>query len=135
MTARTINGAAMARIVAAEIFEIEAAYSKPYKLSWGTLTTTRAIILKLIDADGVIGWGEANPHQPFTVESPREAADGWNRLRTSYAKRFLYAHIDDKRIAQLATDLAGSRPGMTTQGFGPKKFAKTTIRRKLSKSG
>jgi muconate cycloisomerase len=75
MVAETINGAGMARIVVAEIFEIEAALAKPYSLSWGTLTTTRAVVLKLTDADGVVGWGEANPLQPFTVESPREAAD------------------------------------------------------------
>lgn len=75
MAAETINSAGMARIVVAEIFEIEAALTKPYSLSWGTLTTTRAVVLKLTDADGVVGWGEANPLQPFTVESPREAAD------------------------------------------------------------
>jgi hypothetical protein len=67
------------------------------------------------------------------LEAPREATDGWNRARASQAERFLYGHIDDKRIAQLAAEQAHSRPGMTTQGFGPKKFAKTTIRRKLSK--
>ncbi len=36
---------------------------------------TRAIILKLIDADGMVGWGEANPMQPFTAESPGDAKD------------------------------------------------------------
>jgi hypothetical protein len=77
-------------------------------------------------------WAE-NPSPQ--LEAPREATDGWNRARASHAERFLYAHIDDKRIAQLAIDQAQSRPGMTTQGFGPKKFAKTTIRRKLSRSG
>jgi Protein of unknown function (DUF4238) len=68
------------------------------------------------------------------LEAPGEAVDGWNRARASNAERFLYAHIDDKRIAQLAAEQAHSRPGMTTQGFGPKKFAKTRIRRKLSRS-
>jgi hypothetical protein len=55
---------------------------------------------------------------------------------TPYLKHAgIYAHIDDKRIAQLAAAQAHSRPGMTTQGFGPKKFANTTIHRKLSRSG
>ena len=68
--------ARMSPVVAAEIFEVEAAFATPYKLSknYGTLATTRAVMLKLTDADGVVGWGEANPMQPFTVESPAEAA-------------------------------------------------------------
>ncbi len=67
----------MAPVVAAELFEVEAAFATPYKLSkaYGTLATTRALMLKLSDADGIEGWGEANPMQPFTVESPRQAAN------------------------------------------------------------
>jgi muconate cycloisomerase len=64
----------MAPVVAAEVFEIEAAFVTPYKLSHGTQATTRSVLLKLIDADGVVGWGEANPLQPFTDESPSDAA-------------------------------------------------------------
>lgn len=65
----------MNRIVAAELFEIEVAFAQPYKLSksYGTVPSTIAVLLKLTDADGVIGWGEANPRQPFTSESPSEA--------------------------------------------------------------
>jgi hypothetical protein len=77
-------------------------------------------------------WAERpRPH----LAARREAAEGWNRARASHAERFLYAHIHDKRIIHLAAEQANSRPGMTTRGFGPKKFAKTTIRRKLSRSG
>lgn len=79
-TIESTNGqtqVSMARIVEAELFEVRAAFARPYGLakSYGTLTTTCAVILKLTDADGVIGWGEANPMQPFTVESPREARE------------------------------------------------------------
>lgn len=75
MTANIFNAAAMARIVHAELFEIETAYVKPYNLAkvYGTLTIARSVVLKLTDADGVVGWGEADPMQPFTAESPREA--------------------------------------------------------------
>lgn len=75
MSAEHFNVSAMARIIAAELFEIETAFAKPYNLAkvYGTLTTTRAVVLKLTDADGVVGWGEANPMQPFTAESPRDA--------------------------------------------------------------
>jgi hypothetical protein len=75
-------------------------------------------------------WAE-KPHPQ--LEAPREATDGWNRARASQAERFLYAHVDDKGIAQMAAEYAHSRPGMTTQGFGPDKFAKTTVRRKLTR--
>lgn len=65
---------AMAPVIAAEVFEIEAALVTPYKLSHGTLATTRAVMLKLTDADGVEGWGEANPSKTFTGESSGDAA-------------------------------------------------------------
>src|SRR5881227_3461636 len=65
---------AMAPVVAAEVFEIEAALVTPYKLSFGTQATARAVVLKLTDADGVEGWGEADPSQAFTGESPGDAA-------------------------------------------------------------
>jgi muconate cycloisomerase len=74
MTTDNFNLAAIARIVEAEVFEIEAAFVTPYKLSHGTEATTRAVLLKLIDADGGVGWGEANPMQPFTDESSSDAA-------------------------------------------------------------
>jgi len=67
----------MMPIVNAEIFEIEAAFARPYGLSkaYGTMTTARSVMLKLTDADGIVGWGEANALQPFTPESPRDAAE------------------------------------------------------------
>lgn len=64
-----LSDGAMTRIVAAEVFEIEAAFVTPYKLAEGTRATTRAVMLKLTDADGLEGWGEANPNVTFTGES------------------------------------------------------------------
>jgi muconate cycloisomerase len=64
----------MAPVIAAEVFEIEAALVTPYKLSEGTLATTRAVLLKLTDADGIEGWGEANPSKTFTGETSGDAA-------------------------------------------------------------
>jgi muconate cycloisomerase len=64
----------MVPVIKAEVFEIEAAFKKPYKLSIGTLATTSAVLLKLTDADGIEGWGEANPSVAFTGESSRDAA-------------------------------------------------------------
>lgn len=64
---------AMAPVVSAEVFEIEAAFVTPYKLSNGTMSTTQAVLLKLTDADGMVGWGEANPSESFTGESADDA--------------------------------------------------------------
>lgn len=76
MMQATTGVTTLAPIVAAQVFEVQAAFATPYKLSkaYGTLASTRAVLLKLTDADGMQGWGEANPMQPFTTESPREAA-------------------------------------------------------------
>ncbi|MDN7177259.1 mandelate racemase [Caballeronia sp. SEWSISQ10-4 2] len=67
------NMTVMAPIVAAEIFEIETQFVVPYKLAEGTHATTRAILLKFTDGDGVVGWGEADPNVTFTGESPGDA--------------------------------------------------------------
>ncbi|MEM5389769.1 enolase C-terminal domain-like protein [Paraburkholderia phymatum] len=64
----------MARVVAAEAFEIEAALVTPYKLFEETLVSTRAVLLKLTDADGVEGWGEANPYDIYTGGTSSDAA-------------------------------------------------------------
>lgn len=65
---------AMVPVIAAEVFEIEAGLVTPYKLSSGTQATTRAVMVKLTDADGVEGWGEANPHITFTGETSADDA-------------------------------------------------------------
>ena len=53
-----------------------------------------------------------------------------NRVRAAYCDRYLYAHVRDKRLEKLAAEFKGSRPGMTTLGFGPKKFAAVTVARR-----
>ena len=66
---------AMSPIVSARLYEVETRFATPYRLSktYGTLASTRAVFLKLVDADGVEGWGEANPMQPFTAESTEQS--------------------------------------------------------------
>lgn len=73
MMSRAATPAAMAPIAAADVFQIETRFVVPYKLAEGTLATTRAILVKLTDEDGVTGWGEANPSVSFTGESCDEA--------------------------------------------------------------
>lgn len=57
----------MRRIITAEIFKHRYDLGG-YKLSYGTLNDVYPVLLKLTDSDGHIGWGEANPQQPFTEE-------------------------------------------------------------------
>lgn len=60
----------MVPIVSAEVFEIEAKLCTPYKLTEGVLVATQAVLVKLTDADGVVGWGEANPAETVDGETP-----------------------------------------------------------------
>jgi hypothetical protein len=53
---------------------------------------------------------------------PRQGVIGANEMRAANSDRYLYAHLSDKRLERLAERFKDSRPGMTTQGFGPKKF-------------
>ena len=68
---------ATAPIVAASLYEVETRFATPYRLSraYGTLSTTRAVFVKLVDRDGVEGWGEANPMHPFTDESVEQTLE------------------------------------------------------------
>jgi hypothetical protein len=60
----------------------------------------------------------------------RKHVTALNQVRAAYCDRYLYAHVRDKRLAKLAAEFKGSRPGMKTLGFGPKKFAAVTIARR-----
>ncbi|MDD2179240.1 mandelate racemase [Acidovorax sp. D2M1] len=75
-----INSLSISSIAKAEIFIVEADFVTPYKLSYGVTSKTRAVMLKLTDAEGLVGWGEANPTQPFTPESPEEAAEALKKI-------------------------------------------------------
>ncbi len=60
------------RITGLSVDLIELPFAVPYKLSksYGTLTHTRAVIVRLETDDGLVGLGEANPTPPFTEETP-----------------------------------------------------------------
>ena len=49
----------------------------------------------------------------------------------AHSDRYLYSHIRHKRLKELAAEFKDSRPMMTTQGFGPKKFAKIEVARRM----
>ena len=75
----------MHRIASAHCYMLE--YDlKGYKLSYGIVNAVRNVVLKLVDTDGVAGWGEADPMQPFTEES---AEDVFAVLKTELLPRLL----------------------------------------------
>jgi hypothetical protein len=60
----------------------------------------------------------------------RDGVDRINSTLAAHSDRYLYAHIKHKGLAKLAAKFKDSRPGMTTQGLGPKKFAPTRVVRR-----
>jgi L-alanine-DL-glutamate epimerase-like enolase superfamily enzyme len=54
-----------------EAFHLCIPLEKPYVLSkkYGTVTDAHAVLVKLSNDDGLVGYGEANPMPPFTSES------------------------------------------------------------------
>jgi hypothetical protein len=54
-----------------------------------------------------------------------------NRALAAHSDPYLYSHIRHKRLKELAAEFKDSRPMMTTQGFGPKKFAKIEVARRM----
>ncbi len=60
------------KITSITLFHISIPFVQPYKLSklYGTLTHAEAVILKMETDEGVTGWGEADPMNPFTEETP-----------------------------------------------------------------
>ena len=62
----------MARIRSASLFELEVPFVTPYKLAGGTYASVRIVMVKLVDADGIEGWGEANAHTTFSGESSED---------------------------------------------------------------
>ena len=60
----------------------------------------------------------------------RDHVNQLNLVRAANSDRYLFAHINDEQIAELADIFKDSRPGMTTQGFGPENFAPIKVARR-----
>ncbi len=58
----------------------------------------------------------------------------WNKQRAIWAEQYLYSHIKHKELIKLALNFKGSRPTLTMEGFGPKKFAEVIVPRKWPRS-
>jgi hypothetical protein len=78
----------------------------------------------------LLSWNE-KAREHGILERPH--VDFVNRIRAAQSDRYLYAHVHHKRVEQLATEFKHSRPNMTTEGFGPRKFAPIKVSRRSSK--
>jgi hypothetical protein len=74
-----------------------------------------------------------NKFTPDFTACPRDYVDQVNRALAAHSDQYLYSHIHHKRLEQLAAEFRNSRPGMTTQGFGPKKFGAVQVMRRPTK--
>jgi hypothetical protein len=71
---------------------------------------------------------------PSVMTLDRPAVKNANLLRTYFADRYLYAHIASSALQKLARRYEGSRPKMTTKGFGPANFAEVKVMRRMSRA-
>ena len=60
----------------------------------------------------------------------RDGVDACNQARAFYAEQFLYSHMEHEGINRLATRFKRSRPTMTTEGFGPERWAEVVMPRR-----
>lgn len=52
-----------------EVYTVDLPYKKPFTISMGTSYSSTDVVVKLIDDEGRIGWGEASPSRRVTGES------------------------------------------------------------------
>src|ERR1700722_9142062 len=76
-------------------------------------------------------WKEARPIPPSRSQ---ELAHVANSVRAAQSERFVYAHVNDARIAQLATEFRDSRADMKISGLRPENFGKVTVGRRRGPS-
>ncbi|WP_375210908.1 DUF4238 domain-containing protein [Hyphococcus sp.] len=70
---------------------------------------------------------------PQFSEIPREAVKHMNRMRATYARRFLFGPYRDDGIVKLGIKYKDTKPGMKISGFGPKEYAPVEMRRRKPK--
>jgi hypothetical protein len=107
--------------------------SHPIRGDFGFYNKTAEVSLPLSPKMLLVMSRQKNARDIGVVD--RNAVNGLNRARAANSERYLYAHVLDKRLQRLAAEFKESRPGMTTQGFGPKKFAEIRVPRRSRTAG
>lgn len=75
----------------------------------------------------VLTW-EDSSNQIFPIR--QEYISDENQARAAHSDRYLYAHVRDRNLMEMALRFKDSRLGITTSGFGPEKFAQVKVPRK-----
>jgi uncharacterized protein DUF4238 len=74
----------------------------------------------------LMSWNTA----PRKEQLLRKAVDQANKVRAAHSDRYLYAHLRHRYVEALSAEFKNSRPSMTTDGFGPDKFAPVKVSRR-----
>jgi hypothetical protein len=74
-----------------------------------------------------------NENVPELGTFKRGRADLINRSLAAHSDRYLYAHVHQERLIQLAAEFRDMWPEMTTKGFGPDKFGEIKVLRRRQK--
>ena len=61
----------MSIITKVEVYTVELPYKQPFTISLGTSVSSTDIVVKLVDDEGRIGWGEASPAKRITGDSEK----------------------------------------------------------------
>ncbi len=132
----------MARLrIQTEILTLKTKY--PFKIARSSRDTNRTILVKVIDQDGLEGWGEVTPVAFYgeTVETALAAIDAYasvmpeNAFHLEDAERTLEAFVTDNNSVRAAIstalhDLVGKRLGVPLYqlwGLDPAKAPKSTF--------
>jgi len=63
-----------------ELYTVELPYKKPFTISMGTSVSSTDVVVKVVDEEGRVGWGEASPSRRVTGESEDTILSAMNTL-------------------------------------------------------
>ncbi len=66
----------------------------------------------------------------YAKEIPEEHVHAANEARAQNSEQYLYAHLNDEKVASLAAEYRSARPSMHLHGLQPRRFAAVSIARR-----
>jgi len=91
-----------------EVYTVELPYKKPFTISMGTSYSSTDVVVKLIDDEGNVGWGEASPSRRVTGESEDTILSAMNVLAPQLINE------DPLNVEEIERKLAGAILGNTS---------------------
>ena len=74
---RAAVGGAAAELMDVRVATVTLTFADPMRTAFGVLRKRELLLLRLRDADGVVGWGEAAPLEPYDGVSPAKVRDAF----------------------------------------------------------